>query len=118
MLRPLLQPLVTNKQKTMENLISEIPNCPDSITTASARELFMDLCREKIDQQRLTADVLEAITGYCFLTQVQRLAEQALLHTPDDFTWHDLWMLCTRRESEYSEKLGLTPLDRKNLGLM
>lgn len=101
----------------MNTLITEIPACPDSISTTEARELFMDLCEDQIRNQRLTNVLVEAITGYCFLIQVSNMTEQAILKSPDDMAWHDLWIMCTRRQLEYSEAIGLTPLDRKNLGL-
>lgn len=102
----------------MENLITEIPACPDSITTGEARELFMDLCDAAIRQQRLTKVLVESISGYCFLNQLTRMAEQALLESPCDLTWNELWSKCLARELEYSEIIGLTPLDAKNLGLI
>jgi hypothetical protein len=102
----------------MNQLITEIPSCPDSISTAEARELFMDLCEEKIHQNRLTAEILEAIKGYCFLIQIMNTAESELIKVPGAFEWQDLWYSCTLRQLEYSEMLGLTPLDRKNLGLI
>lgn len=102
----------------MENLITEILPCPDSITTGEARELFMDLCQEAIQQHRLTKRLVEAISGYCFLTELMRIAEQALLESPGNVTWNELWTKCAARELEYSEIIGLTPLDRKNLGLI
>lgn len=102
----------------MENFITEIPACHDSISTPEARILFMDLCEENIHQQRLTKEILECIKGYVFAVQISHIAEKELINTPDSLLWNELITTCGNRMLECSETLGLTPLDRKNLGLI
>lgn len=102
----------------MDNsLITEIPACPDSVSTPEARELFMDTCQDQIQNNRLTPEMLECVKGYCFTIQIGNIAEAEILKQPDSLAWHNLWTMAAQRQLEYSEVLGLTPLDRKNLGM-
>lgn len=102
--------------------LSTIPDCPESIKTIDGRSLFMELCQEKIYQQRLTPEMLEAIKGYVFITQVADLTTKLLVnqgiaigHEPNPLL--ELNTMFSERILEYSETIGLTPLDRKNLGI-
>lgn len=103
-------------------LITDIPHCPDSIKTIDARSLFMELCQEKIYQRRLTPEMVEAIKGYVFIVQASDLTMKlitkqgiAIGNEPNPLL--ELETMFTERICEYSELIGLTPLDRKNLGI-
>lgn len=83
----------------------------------------MDVCAEKIQQQRLTPEILECIKAYIFTAEVARIAETELLKgspatNGDPSPWMEIEVLCSNMIIECSEVLGLTPVDRKNLGLL
>lgn len=101
----------------MSDLINSVPECPESITTADERDLFAYLCSQAIHERRLTGRLLESITDYVFIVQIANALEEELLKDSGNPFLNNLMHTLVTRCLEHSEAIGLTPLDRINLGL-
>ena len=104
----------TRLKEQMQEYISEIPLCPESISTADVREYWMDACQDLISRGKLTPTALETLKACCFSIEVGNIAEKNMIGKGGeiDTVMASLWSKCTDHLLECSELLGLTPKDR------